>query len=260
MLTVISPAKKLDWSSRAFETTQPQFQQEANILADHARTLSLGELKALMKLSDPLAALNHERFRKMAPASDPANSRPALFAFAGDTYQGLDAVSMDADALRHADRHLRILSGLYGILRPRDAIQAYRLEMGSRLKTPRGRNLYDFWGERLSDALNALAEETGSRHLLNCASQEYFGAVAPGALKLQVVTPAFLERKDHGPARMISFHAKRARGAMARFVAENRIVDPADLAAFESGGYRFAPDRSEPAAPVFVRDVAAQAA
>ncbi|KAF0676403.1 peroxide stress protein YaaA [Profundibacterium mesophilum] len=260
MLTVISPAKKLDWDVTRDAAATPQFQGEANILADHVRALPLADLKALMGLSDTLAKLTRDRFRDMAPAPDADNSRPAIRVFAGDTYQGLDARSLDDDALRHAQEHLRILSGLYGLLRPLDAVQAYRLEMGSRLATERGRTLYAFWGSRLSEALNAAARETGSRYLLNCASKEYFGAVARDVLEPRVITPAFLERKEDGSARMVSFHAKRARGAMARFVAERRIRDPEALEEFDSGGYAFAPEMSEPGAPVFVRPAAAGAA
>jgi cytoplasmic iron level regulating protein YaaA (DUF328/UPF0246 family) len=159
-----------------------------------------------------------------------------------------------------AQDHLRILSGLYGILRPLDEIEPYRLEMGSRLKTARGKSLYDWWGDRLSKALNAQAEATGARVLVNCASQEYFGAVDPGALALKVVTPVFMEMKPGGP-KIISFYAKKARGAMARFVVQNRLTDPAALCEFDTGGYAYQPDMSEPGKPVFLRDeAAAQAA
>lgn len=259
MLVVISPAKRLDWDEAPAAETTPDFLPEANRLAGHARALTLGKLKALMGLSDDLARLNRDRFRDFAEAPDDAATRAAAFAFAGDTYQGLAAASLDQDTLRYAQDHLRILSGLYGLLRPLDAIQPYRLEMGSRLKTRRGGNLYDFWGDTLSQALNAEADARGTDWLLNCASQEYFGAVDLKSLELKVITPVFLEDKG-GTAKVVSFFAKRARGAMARFVMEHRITDPAALHDFDIGGYMFDPDRSEGGQPVFVRPAEAKAA
>lgn len=252
MLVVISPAKRLDWSGAHSGVTEPVFQPEANRLAGHARQLSLSALKNLMALSDDLARLNRDRFRAFSNAPDEAATRAAALAFAGDTYLGLEAATLDEDSLRHAQERLRILSGLYGLLRPLDAIQPYRLEMGSRLRTRRGATLYDFWGDRLAKALRMEAEALGTGWLLNCASQEYFGAVPEPALGLKVVTPVFLE-EDKGEARVISFFAKRARGAMARFVIERRLLDPGDLVEFDAGGYRFDPDRSVGDRPVFVR-------
>lgn len=238
MLVVVSPAKKLDWSPRDVGMTAPEFLDDANRLAGHARALTLGKLKALMGLSDDLARLNRDRFRDFAAESEAVDTRPALFAFAGDTFQGFDVASLDPDGLDHAQSHMRILSGLYGLLRPLDAIQPYRLEMGSRLKTRRGGNLYDYWGNRIAVALNALGDATGSSFLVNCASQEYFGAVDQKALNIRVVTPEFYELKNGDP-RIVSFFAKKARGAMARFIVENRIVDPEGLRDFDLGGYRF---------------------
>ena len=238
MLVVVSPAKRLDWSPRGVVMSAPEFREDANRLAGHARALTLGKLKALMDLSDDLAKLNRDRFRDFADAPDAEGTRPALFAFAGDTFQGFDAVSLDKEGLERAQSHMRILSGPYGVLRPLDAIQPYRLEMGSRLKTRRGANLYDYWGDRIAKALNALGEETGSGILVNCASQEYFGAVNRKALTLRVVTPEFHELKNGDP-RIVSFFAKKARGAMARFIVENRVTDPEGLKDFDLGGYRF---------------------
>lgn len=252
MLVVISPAKRLDWAARDMDVTAPAMQEDAVRLAKTARNLTLGDLKALMHLSDDLARLNRDRFRDFADAPEAEAVRPAALAFAGDTYQGLDAASLDADEMDWAQDHLRILSGLYGLLRPRDAIQPYRLEMGSRLKTRRGKNLYDYWGDDLSKALNAQAATVDSDVLVNCASQEYFGAVSPKALKLRVITPQFMEDKGQGP-KIVSFFAKKARGAMARFVVQNRLTDPAALTEFDTGGYAYQPDLSKPDAPVFVR-------
>lgn len=252
MLIVISPAKRLDWSPTHLETTQPVFQKEASRLAGHARQLTLGGLKGLMGLSDDLARLNRDRFRAFSDAPDHDDTRPALRAFAGDTYVGFDAASLDGDGMIRAQERLRILSGLYGILRPLDAIQAYRLEMGSRLKTRRGMTLYDFWGATIADTLNETAEEIGTDFLLNCASQEYFKAVDIKRLNADVVTPVFLEDRD-GEGRIVSFFAKRARGALARFVIDQRVCDPDGLRDFDWMGYRFDPETSSSTAPVFRR-------
>jgi cytoplasmic iron level regulating protein YaaA (DUF328/UPF0246 family) len=254
MLVVISPAKRLDWTEKNVTVTDPAMQLDAVRLAKTARNLTLRQLKDLMDLSDDLARLNRTRFLDFAEAPDPENVRPAAMAFAGDTYQGLEAASLDADELAWAQDHLRILSGLYGLLRPLDAIQPYRLEMGSRLKTRRGATLYDYWGQALSKVLNAQAEVLETDVLINCASQEYFGAIAPNALKLRVITPSFMEDKSDGKGpKIVSFFAKKARGAMARFIIQNRVVDPAHLCDFDTGGYEFQPQSSTPDAPVFVR-------
>lgn len=238
MLVVVSPAKKLDWSERSVETTDPVFQDDANRLAGHARQLTLGKLKSLMDLSDDLAKLNRDRFRAFKDAPEEGDTRPALFAFAGDTFQGFDAASLAEDDLARAQSHMRILSGLYGVLKPLDAIQPYRLEMGSRLKTRRGTSLYAYWGDQIAKTLNAEAEELGAEILVNCASQEYFGAVDRKALNLRVVTPQFYELKNGAP-KIVSFFAKKARGAMARFIVENRVTSVDGLKDFEMGGYRF---------------------
>ncbi|KNG93822.1 peroxide stress protein YaaA [Pseudaestuariivita atlantica] len=253
MLVTISPAKRLDWQARDVAMTQPEFQDDAVRLARTARNLTLGRLKALMDLSDDLARLNRDRFQAFEDTPAQEVTRPAVMAFAGDTYQGLDAPSLSAEDLDWAQERLAILSGLYGVLRPLDAIQPYRLEMGSRLKTRRGPSLYAYWRDAPAKALNARGEATGTDVLVNCASQEYFGAVDLKRLKLRVITPQFLERKA-GVAKTISFFAKRARGAMARYVVQNRLTDPAAIEAFDIDGYAFAPDLSEPDRPAFVRD------
>ncbi|MEM1064696.1 MAG: peroxide stress protein YaaA [Pseudomonadota bacterium] len=252
MLTVISPAKRLDWAEPGLAETEPRFRRESHILAGHMRQLSLTKLKALMGLSDDLARLNRDRFRDFAQAPSADGTRPAIRAFAGDTYIGLDAATLGLDALDWAQDRLRILSGLYGLLRPRDAIQPYRLEMGSRLKTRRGNTLYAFWGDTIAAALADDARAVGARAVLNCASQEYFGAVPQAALGLEVITPAFLEVSGDD-ARMVSFFAKRARGAMARWAIDNRITNPADLPGFDRDGYCYDAARSSGAAPVFTR-------
>jgi len=249
MLVVVSPAKKLDMDPVTDVTgTDPAFAENARELADVAGDLDVSQLQKLMGISENLAKLNADRFASFGEME----RKPAALAFAGDTYQGLEARTLDPDEMNWAQEHLRILSGLYGLLRPLDRIEPYRLEMGSRLNTRRGKSLYDYWGDTLSEALNAQADETGADTLINCASQEYFGAISPKALKLRVITPVFMEDKD-GTPKVVSFYAKRARGAMARFIIQNRLTDPAALSDFDSGGYEYRPDLSGTDKPVFVR-------
>lgn len=253
MLVVISPAKRLDWTPVGAKVTQPDFQDDALRLVKTARNLTLGSLQKLMDLSPDLARLNRDRFKSFEPDPAPEATRPAALAFAGDTYQGLEAGTLDPEELDWAQDHLRILSGLYGVLRPLDAIQPYRLEMGSRLKTRRGASLYDYWGDQIAKALLRQAKVLGADTLINCASQEYFGAADTKALKLRVITPVFMEEKD-GKAKIVSFFAKKARGSMARFIIQRRITDPEGIKDFDLGGYRFQPEMSEGDRWVFLRD------
>lgn len=253
MLVVVSPAKKLDWSERDQEMSFPAFQEDAIRLNAVARALSVAELMKLMHISEDLAKLNYGRFRDFAEDPKSEDLRPAALAFAGDTYQGLEAASLDVEEMAWAQDHFRILSGLYGLLRPLDAMQPYRLEMGSRLKTPRGKNLYEYWGSQISAALNVQAEAVGAEVLVNCASQEYFGAIDQKVLKPKIVTPVFMENKN-GTPKIVSFYAKRARGAMARYVIQHRLTDIAALQEFDSGGYVYQPQLSEPSKPVFLRE------
>lgn len=254
MLVVISPAKRLDAKAvSAPNETLPVFQDAANDLAGYGRDLPWADLQKLMGISEKLARLNADRFAGFAKTSTLENAKQAALFFAGDTYAGLEAVSLDDEQMDWAQDHLRILSGLYGLLRPRDLIQPYRLEMGSRLKTARGKNLYEYWGDTLSNALNEAAEAVGSDTLVNCASVEYFGAADTDALRLRVVTPVFMEEKA-GTPKIVSFFAKKARGAMARFMIERRITDPEGLKDFDTGGYRFNPDMSGASRWIFLRD------
>jgi len=252
MLAVISPAKRLDWSEQDANLTTPEFVGDAVRLSKTARNLTLTQLRSLMGISPDLARLNRDRFKAFSEAPVDDVLRPAAHAFAGDTYIGLDAGSLKADDMAFAQDHLRILSGLYGVLRPLDGIQPYRLEMGSRLKTRRGQTLYAYWGTQISKALNDQAEKVGTEFLVNCASQEYFGAVDKAALKLRVITPTFLDEKG-GTAKVISFFAKRARGAMARHLVRIRASNPDAVLSFAEDGYRYDAGRSTPDVPVFVR-------
>lgn len=235
---ILSPAKRLDFSDPATEVpaTAHRMTEDVRSLSVTARRQTQADLRRLMGISADLAKLNQARFKAFDPDSE--EGLQAALAFAGDVYQGLDARSLAADDLAWAQDRLRILSGLYGLLRPLDRIQPYRLEMGTRLKTRRGSSLYDFWGDRISKSLNADAEGHSDPTLVNLASQEYFGAVDAKALKLPVVNIHFREEKD-GESRIISFFAKKARGTMARYAIENRIDRAEDLKAFDRDGYGF---------------------
>lgn len=244
MLTfVLSPAKTLDYERPvppAFEALEgalrrPAFAAEAGQLVGLLRALDADGVGRLMELSPALAQLNVARFAAWRPRFTRANSRAALLAFNGDVYEGLDACSLDAAALRWADERVRILSGLYGLLRPLDRLQPYRLEMGRPLPNPRGANLYAFWGERLALALNRMAP---GQPVVNLASQEYARAMLCSALKRPVIEPVFEEIKG-GQAKVVSFYAKRARGLMARFAVEHRIEVAADLRGFDIEGYQW---------------------
>ncbi len=252
MLIVLSPAKRLDFTEAdpALPASERRFREDTASLARTARGRTVAELRRLMSISDNLARLNRERFQ--AFDADSTDGVQAAFAFAGDVYEGLRARDLDGAALDWAQDRLRILSGLYGLLRPLDRIQPYRLEMGTRLKTRRGASLYDFWGDRISKCLNTDAEGQADPTLMNLASQEYFGAVDAKALKLPVVTPHFRESKD-GESRIISFFAKKARGGMARFAIDERIVRAQDLKAFDRDGYRFDKSASSDTDWIFIR-------
>lgn len=255
MLIVLSPAKALDFETApGIEAhSRPAFIDDAEALVQVMREKSPAELAGLMKLSDPLAALNVARYQNWRRRSTRRNARQAVLAFDGDVYAGLDARSLDEDALRWAQDHLRILSGLYGVLRPLDLIQPYRLEMGSRLATARGRNLYDFWGGQIAQALRrTLLRSDGEPALVNLASQEYFRSVDPAVLRSRVVTPVF-EDWNSGRYRIVSFFAKRARGLMARFAIRHRVTDPEALKNFAEDGYGFVPAASGPDNWVFRR-------
>ncbi len=252
MLIVLSPAKRLDFTEAdpALPATERRFVEDTASLAKTTKRQSRADLRRLMSISDSLAELNQARFKAFDPESH--DGIQAAFAFAGDVYEGLKARELDDRSLAFAQDHVRILSGFYGLLRPLDRIQPYRLEMGTRLKTRRGGSLYDFWGDRISKCLNADAEAHKDPTVINLASQEYFGAVDAKALKLPVVTPHFREEKD-GETRIISFFAKKARGAMTRFAIDERIETPADLKAFDRDGYHFDKTASTETDWIFIR-------
>jgi uncharacterized protein len=254
MLILLSPAKNLDYSPSELELPQttPRLLGDIATLSKVTRKLSRAQIGKLMHLSDNLADLNWHRFQAFDPALDGEDTLQAALAFNGDVYQGLNARTLSAADLDWAQQHVRILSGLYGVLRPLDAIAPYRLEMGTRLKTGRGHSLYEFWGTRLSKALNEDLTQRGGEIVINLASTEYFSAVDKKALKARIITCHFKEIKD-GEARILSFYAKKARGLMARFAIEKRVDDPEHLKAFDSEGYRFDATASKPDDWVFTR-------
>ncbi|NMV41731.1 peroxide stress protein YaaA [Ralstonia insidiosa] len=243
MIIVLSPAKSLDYDTppRTKTHTLPDFIARSAELIEVLRKLSPAQIGTLMKISDPLAVLNATRYGDWSTEFTAENSKQAALAFDGDVYGGLDANSLSADDLQFAQKHLRILSGLYGVLRPLDWMQPYRLEMGTRLANPHGKDLYAFWGDDVTLALNKLFKQSPSDSdpvLVNLASEEYFKVVRPKVLKARVVTPIFEDWKN-GQYKIISFYAKRARGLMARYAIEHRITDPRKLKAFDVDGYAF---------------------
>jgi len=259
MIIVLSPAKSLDYETPApvKHHTLPDFVPDSAELIAALRHLTPPQIATLMQISDPLAQLNHERYASWVAEFDTSNAKQAIFAFNGDVYEGLDAASLPKPALDYAQQRIRILSGLYGLLKPLDLMQPYRLEMGTRFANARGRDLYGFWGERLTHALNTQldGQSASSKHapvLVNLASEEYFKSIKPKLLQVPVITPVFEDWKN-GRYKIISFYAKRARGLMARYAALHQITDARDLQHFDSEGYRFDPEISNPASWIFRR-------
>lgn len=240
MLLVISPAKTLDYESplATDKYTQPQLLEASQQLIDIARQLSPAQIASLMSISDKLAHLNAERFNDWQPPFNPDNARQAILAFKGDVYTGLDAASLNDEDFTFAQQHLRMLSGLYGLLRPLDLMQPYRLEMGIKLANPQGKDLYSFWGDRLTEMLNDALKAQGDDILVNLASDEYFKAVKPKQLQGRIIKPVFLDEKN-GKFKVISFYAKKARGLMSRYIIQHRLTDAEQLKAFDVEGYFF---------------------
>jgi cytoplasmic iron level regulating protein YaaA (DUF328/UPF0246 family) len=257
VLIVVSPAKSLD-----FESKLPTRKHSEATMLDRSAELVTAmasktpdEIASMMSISPELADLNFERFQDWEPPFTMKNARQAVLAFNGDTYLGLDAYNSFSERdFTHAQKTLRILSGLYGVLRPLDLIQPYRLEMGSKLKTDAGDTLYDFWGDQITDRLNAdIRESPGASVLLNCASNEYFSAVKAKRIDARIITPRFLDSKDAGPYKMIGFFAKRARGAMAAWIIQTRAKSAKSVLSFDGLGYQHSLELSEPDSPAFIR-------
>ncbi len=255
MISVISPAKTLDFDSPPTTNTytQPEFIAESEKIMAKLKKTSKKRIGILMDISKNLVDLNFERYQDWAPDFDKESSRQAILAFKGDVYIGLEADKFAEDDLEFAQKHLRILSGLHGILKPLDLIRPYRLEMGTSLKVGRRENLYDFWKDKIYKNLNSAIEESGSNVLINIASNEYFSAVDTKKLKAEIVKVDFKDFKN-GEYKMLSFFAKKARGMMARYIIDHRINDPESIKSFNSDGYYFSEELSTSGHFVFLRD------
>ncbi|WP_434515834.1 peroxide stress protein YaaA [Dechloromonas sp. ARDL1] len=254
MLIFLSPAKSLDFETppQVATFTQPAYLKQSQVLIDQLRRLSPADIAKLMDLSDQLALLNFNRYADWSLPFSPANAKQAVLAFDGDVYDGLAARTLGADDLDFAQQHVRILSGLYGILKPLDLMQAYRLEMGTRFANAGGKDLYAFWGETLLDAINAELDEMSQPVVVNLASEEYFKAAVGRKIKGTVIQPVFEDWKS-GKFKIISFYAKRARGLMTRYAVVNRLTDPEGLKAFDYDGYAYVPEASDATSWVFRR-------
>jgi len=254
MLIAISPAKKLDYNTPAPVTRHslPMHLDKAAELIEIMRQKDSFEIASLMKLSMNLSDLNMQRYQDWHTPFTPANAKQALFAFSGDVYQGLDAATLSIDDINYAQEHLRILSGLYGLLRPLDLMQAYRLEMGTRLATEHGNNLYQFWGEMITNSINQDLAAQGDDILINLASNEYFSSIKQDKLQGRIITPVFKELRQ-GTYRIISFNAKKARGLMARYMIEHHINKPEDIKSFDLADYQFNTELSTDNSYTFTR-------
>lgn len=255
MLSVISPAKSLDFTQNCDfkDFSQPIFLNEANTLVNELRKLKQKELASLMSISTKLAELNYERFVKWQLPFNIKNAKQSLFVFKGDVYQGIDAQSLNNKEIEFANNHLRILSGLYGVLSPLDIIQEYRLEMGTKLNNPKGKNLYKFWDHKITSEINnAIEKSSGEKVLINVASNEYFKSIKVKNLNYDVITPVFKDYKN-GQYKVISFFAKKARGLMSRFIFQNTITKAEDIKAFDLANYHFNSELSKEKEWVFTR-------
>ncbi|MGV6825783.1 MAG: peroxide stress protein YaaA [bacterium] len=254
MLIVISPAKKLDYETPAQtkQSSLPDFLDQSQLLIDNLRNYSALDLAELMKLSIKLAELNFERYHDWSTDITTENAKQCVLAFKGDVYAGMDADSFSEETLSYAQDHLRILSGLYGLLKPLDLMMPYRLEMGTRLPNSRGANLYAFWGERITDAINAQLQALGDNVLINLASNEYFKSVKPKLIQGRIITPQFKEQKGD-TVKMIGVYAKKARGLMSRYILTNQLTDPDQIKNFDVEGYSYDELRSTEDQWVFIR-------
>ena len=257
MITLLSPAKSLDYESPCLteRSTQIRLKSDTAVLIDQLKKLSSQEVGSLMNISDKLSVLNHGRFQSFASSFTKKNSRQAILAFTGDVYQGMTLSEWSADDFATAQENVRILSGLYGVLRPLDLMQPYRLEMGTSLANVRGKNLYHFWGDRITGLLNKDLEKSNSSVVVNLASNEYFSAVIPSRLNGQVISPVFKDEKK-GKYKIISFYAKKARGMMADYVVKNDLKKAEDLWEFSTAGYAYDAESSTEDKPVFLRSEA----
>ncbi|MBN6709820.1 peroxide stress protein YaaA [Haemophilus haemoglobinophilus] len=256
MLAIISPAKTLDLESAVpnFTFTQPHLTEHSEQLIEICRQLAPAQIASLMSISDKLAGLNAARFADWQKEHNEQNSRAAIYAFKGDVYTGLEVETLNQDDIQFAQQHLRMLSGLYGLLRPLDLMQAYRLEMGTKLANPKGKDLYAFWGTVITEALQQAIDQQGDNILINLASDEYYKSVKETQLNAQIIKPIFLDNKG-GKYKVISFYAKKARGLMCRYIIQNRLTEVEQLKDFDLGGYWFDPTSSTQTEFVFKRDL-----
>ncbi len=254
MLIVISPAKTLDFETPSISNTVSEiaFAQQAQTLIEQLRTMSVAEISTMMGISNKLAQLNFERFHTWNLPFTTENAKQALLAFKGDVYTGIDACTFSENDFATAQKQLRILSGLYGVLKPMDLIQPYRLEMGKKLTTSKGSTLYDFWGNSITAKINDDLKNGNHKYLINLASNEYFKAINKKELQAEIITPVFKDFRN-GTYKIISFYAKKARGLMTRFIIQNKITNPEELLAFEIEGYFYNAELSKPNMPVFTR-------
>lgn len=255
MLIVISPAKKLDYQSNSPQQayTEPAYLEKSANLIKVMKNKTPAEIQSLMGISENLANLNHSRYLNWNKKNTKRNSKPAIYAFMGDVYTGLDAKSLTNHQIRFAQDHLRILSGLYGVLKPLDLIQPHRLEMGTKIKTESGETLYDFWGHAPTSELNQQAKVLKTKHIVNLASNEYFKVINKTALTLEVLTPVFKDKKQD-TYKVISFYAKKARGLMTKYIIENEITDPKGIKEFSLAGYKYRSKLSAKNEYVFTRE------
>ncbi|UTW44698.1 peroxide stress protein YaaA [bacterium SCSIO 12696] len=255
MHIIISPAKTLDFDTppKANRHSQAEFLANSAKLIGELRQLAPQDISALMKVSDKIGQLNYDRFQSWKRPFTEKNAKQALLAFKGDVYTGLDAESFTQHDFNWAQKHLRILSGLYGLLKPLDLIQPYRLEMGTKFANKGGKNLYEFWGDTITEALNVELASDKKPVLINLASNEYFKAVQPKALNAEIITPAFKDFKN-GQYKMISFYAKKARGLMSAYIIKSRLKNPEDIKNFDSDGYYYSEEQSTGNNWVFLRD------
>ena len=255
MLILVSPAKTLDFDNPAGTNSysMPTLLDQSEQLIDVCRQLTPTDIASLMKVSDKIAGLNVARFSSWHKEFTPDNAKQAVFAFRGDVYTGLDADTLSEESLQKAQQQLRILSGLYGLLKPLDLMQAYRLEMGTRLVNDRGTNLYQFWGDIITEELNKTIDEQAEEFVVNLASNEYFKAVKPKKLKANLITPVFKDRKN-GQYKVISFFAKKARGMMVRYILDNNVTSLEGLTQFDTAGYYYSEKDSTVNEPVFLRE------
>ena len=240
MLIVVSPAKTLDYETppKTKINTIPDYLDDSQQLINRLRRFSSLDIAELMKVSKKIADLNFDRYEAWNKKFTEKNAKQAALAFKGDVYTGLDAETFSAADFKFAQKHFRILSGLYGLLRPLDLMQPYRLEMGTKLETDRGKNLYEFWGSTITEGLNKQLKKSKSKHLINLASNEYFKAVKPKELDAEIITPEFKEFKN-GDYKMIGIYAKKARGMLSRYIIKNKLTDPEDIKSFNDEGYKF---------------------